>query len=479
MNRYSRSLKPWNWGRAFALALLVASAHVTLSGQTFKTVLSFNGSTGNLSFAPLVQGTNGSLYGTSELGGFDGGGNIFQLNGQGATEYSLCSQGQCTGIDPIAGLVQARNGDFYGTTEYGGTNDDGTVFRMTPGGTFTSVHSFDTATDGTDPVGLIATSSGELYGVTQSGGSNGAGTFFRISPSGDFKTLYNFCSKTNCLDGMVPAGVVQGTDGNFYGTTNYGGNISCGGPSGCGTVFRITPSGNLTTIYTFCPKTGCEDGALPISGVIQASDGTLYGTTKTGGSANFGTVFKVTLSGTLTTLHSFCAQSQCPDGIYPRAGLLHATDGNFYGTTSSGGLGFGTIFRITPSGNLTTLHSFSYPDGENPMAQLIEATNGVLYGTTVNGGVAGGGTVFSLSLNFSPFVEAQTSSGKVGDVVNILGNNLTGATSVTFNGTPAVFIVPASSVITTTVPPGATTGKIEVLTPVGALSSNTSFIVQP
>jgi uncharacterized repeat protein (TIGR03803 family) len=213
--------------------------------------------------------------------------------------------------------------------------------------------------------------------------------------------------------------------------------------------------------------------------VIQASDGALYGTTKTGGSANFGTVFKVTLSGTLTTLHSFCAQSQCPDGIYPEAGLLHATDGNFYGTTSSAGLGFGTIFRITPSGNLTTLHSFSYPDGENPMAQLIEATNGVLYGTTVNGGVAGGGTVFSLSLNFSPFVEAQTSSGKVGDVVNILGNNLTGATSVTFNGTPAVFIVPASSVITTTVPPGATTGKIEVLTPGGALSSNTSFIVQP
>jgi uncharacterized repeat protein (TIGR03803 family) len=220
------------------------------------------------------------------------------------------------------------NGDFFGTTEYGGTDYEGTVFKMTPGGAFTSLHSFDTPTDGTVPVGLLATSSGELYGVTQSGGSNGAGTFFRISPSGDFKTLYNFCSKTNCLDGMVPAGVVQGTDGNFYGTTNYGGNISCGGPSGCGTVFRITPSGNLTTIYTFCPKTGCEDGALPISGVIQASDGTLYGTSKTGGSANFGTVFKVTLGGTLTTLHSFCAKSQCPDGIYPEAGLLHATDGN-------------------------------------------------------------------------------------------------------------------------------------------------------
>jgi uncharacterized repeat protein (TIGR03803 family) len=462
-----------------ALWILFSAAHITLSGQTFKTVLSFNGSNGNLSFAPLVQGTNGSLYGTSQLGGFGEGGNVFQLNGQGATAYSLCSQDQCTGADPIAGLVQARNGDFYGTTEYGGTNDDGTVFRMTPGGTFTSVHSFDTPIDGTVPVGLIATSSGELYGVTQSGGSNGVGTLFRISASGDFKTLYNFCSKSNCLDGTLPAGVIQATDGNFYGTTSYGGNISCGGPNGCGTVFRITPSGNLTTIYTFCLNSGCEDGAFPISGVIQASDTTLYGTTETGGSANGGTVFKLTLSGTLTTLHSFCAQSQCPDGLYPKAGLLHATDGNFYGTTSSGGLDFGTIFRITSTGNLTTLHSFSYPEGENPMAQLIEATNGVLYGTTLNGGVAGVGTVFSLSLNLSPFVEAQTSSGEVGEAVNILGNSLTGASSVTFNGVPAAFAVPESSVITTTVPAGATTGKIEVVTPGGTLTSNASFIVLP
>jgi uncharacterized repeat protein (TIGR03803 family) len=357
---------------------------------------------------------------------------------------------------------------------------------MSPNGDFTLLHSFDW-TDGGSPAALTEAAGGSLYGVTQAGGAfGGGGTVFRITPSGNFTTLHSFCSQSTCPDGAGPAGIVQGADGNFYGTTEQGGNVNCGNPYGCGTVFRITPEGDLTTIYTFCLQSGCPDGSAPLAGLIQASGGDLYGTTGFGGSVSSGgTIFKITTAGTLTTLYAFCSQSQCSDGSKPEAGLLHATDGNFYGTTYSGGLGYGTVFWITPSGVLSTLHSFCQDlhgceEGENPSAALIEGTNGVLYGTTTSGGNENAaGTVFSLSVGLLPFIETQTTSGKVGASVNILGNNLTGTTGVSFNGTPAVFMVPASSVITTTVPAGATSGKIEVVTPGGTLSSNASFTVLP
>jgi uncharacterized repeat protein (TIGR03803 family) len=210
-----------------------------------------------------------------------------------------------------------------------------------------------------------------------------------------------------------------------------------------------------------------------------------------------GTVFKITPGGTLATLYSFCSQSACADGEYPDAGLVRGTDGNFYGTTYSGGAGAngggGTLFRITPDGTLTTLYSFcsqgtpEYPckDGASPFAGLVQATDGNFYGTTYSGGASracgtyGCGTVFSLSVGLAPFVETQPTSGWVGAAVKILGTNLTGATRVMFNGHAAVFTVVSSSLITTTVPAGATTGAVEVVTPSGALSSNVPFRVVP
>ena len=160
-------------------------------------------------------------------------------------------------------------------------------------------------------------------------------------------TLHRF----DGTDGAFPYGLVQATDGNLYGTTNVG------AAQDYGTVFKMTPSGKLTTLHTFCSQSNCTDGARPAAGLVQATDGNLYGTTYEGGANDYGTVFKMTPSGKLTTLHSFCSESNCTDGASPTAGLVQATDGNLYGTTDGGGAnGFGTVFKITPSGKLIANH---------------------------------------------------------------------------------------------------------------------------
>ena len=248
----------------------------------------------------------------------------------------------------------------------------------------------------------------------------------------------------------------------------------------CATTAIALQAQTFTTLQSF----DLTHGADPYAGLVQATDGNLYGTTVGGGAKNYGTVFRIAPSGTLATLYSFCSKSGCTDGGSPYSGLVQATDGNFYGTTLRGGArGVGTVFKITPSGTLTTLYSFcskiGCTDGEYPEAALVQDTNGTFYGTTRTGGAHNYGTVFSLSVGRGPFVETQPTSGKVGAAVKILGTNLTGATSVTFNGTAAVFKVVSSSEITTTVPAGATTGKVKVVTPHGTLFSNVPFRVLP
>jgi len=358
--------------------------------------------------------------------------------------------------------------------------------------TFNSLYSFN-FTDGAYPVApLIQATNGTFYGTTE-GGANpscgvgmwydiGCGTVFKITPGGNLTTLYSFCSQNNCTDGQNPyAGLIRATDGNFYGTTEGG------GANGDGTVFKITPGGKLTTLHSF----DSTDGANPYAGLVQASNGKLYGTTEGGGTSSDGAVFKITPGGKLTALHSFDGT----DGANPYAGLVQATDGNFYGTTSNGGRytlnplttceECGTVFKITPKGKLTTLYSFN-SDGAYPVAPLIQAANGSFYGTTQYGGSGDNcvyylndtcGTVFSLSVGLGPLVETNPTSGKVGAAVNILGTDLTGATNVTFNGTAAVFEVASASLIKTTVPEGATTGTVEVTTPKGTLKSNVVFRV--
>jgi uncharacterized repeat protein (TIGR03803 family) len=380
-------------------ALSVAQTE-SAAGTTFKVLHSFTGTDGDLSFAGLVQGKNGRLYGTTYFGGVNNEGEVFQITTAGKlkTLHSFCSTGDCTdGEYSYAVLVQGADGNFYGTTYLGGSNDDGTIFKMTAKGALTTLHNFAGA-DGSQPLaGLAAGTDGNFYGTTNLGGSHNAGTVFKISPSGEFTSLHSFCSKAACADGQSSyAGLIVATDGNLYGTT------LAGGSHGDGTVFKITNSGSFSTLYSFCSQSGCADGEFPQIGLVQASNGNLYGATLVGGAYGSGTIFELTLSGALTALYSVCSQGGCPDGNYLYAPLTQAQDGNLYGIMQIGGANnSGTIFKITLSGALTTLYSFcsqpSCADGQYPAAGLVQATNGNLYGTTADGGAHSHGTVFSIT----------------------------------------------------------------------------------
>jgi uncharacterized repeat protein (TIGR03803 family) len=421
-------------GCVFAAFLLLA---VSMSAQ-FTTLASFGGSNGATATS-LIQGSDGNFYGTTAAGGANGDGTVFKMTAAGVltTLYSFCPQSGCTDGETPESLMQASNGNFYGTARAGGANGGGTVFQITSAGVLTTLYSFCSqsgCTDGSGPVAaLVQASNGNLYGTTVYGGaistsqcyfdgtgsSNGCGTIFQITPAGVFTTLYSFCSQSSCSDGFGPMGaLMQASNGNLYGTNLSGGYESpeCN-DSGCGTIFEITPGGTLTTLYTFvCTmyRDSCNTGRSPSAGLVQAANGNFYGTTSGGGFYLDGTVFEITPAGALTTLRAFCADSGCTDGSTPLAGLVAATNGNFYGTTSwggantteCGGVGCGTVFEITAAGELTTLYSFcsqsDCTDGQYADAGLVQASNGNLYGITTQGGASGYGTVFSLSLGLTP-----------------------------------------------------------------------------
>jgi len=488
-------------GGALILVTWLIMATVA-SAQTFTTLVNFDGTNGGTTvYVSLVQGRDGNYYGTTEGGGANNEGTVFEITAAGKlrTLYSFCSQGECLdGAAPFAGLVQATDQNLYGTTTGGGAYSisGGTVFKITALGMLTTIYSFcakANCADGVAPEGVLTQAAdGNLYGTTFYGGAGlncplnyySCGTVFKITLGGELTTLYNFCSLADCADGNWPAaGLLQATDGNLYGTTTEG------GAWGGGTVFRITPLGMLTTVYSFCARSNCIDGANPVAGLVQGSDGNLYGTTSRGGAYSLGTVFKITPGGKPRVIYNFCSQANCADGAFPFGPLLQATDGNFYGTTYSGGSdhtdctltpgGCGSVFTITPAGVLTTLHSFDLADGDRPEGGLLQATNGVLYGTTGWGGAWGDGTVFSLDMGLGPFVSFVRGSGAIGATVQILGQGFTGTTSVSFNGATASFTVWANTLLTATVPAGATTGPVTVTTPSGVLTSNVPFRVMP
>jgi uncharacterized repeat protein (TIGR03803 family) len=275
---------------------------------------------------------------------------------------------------------------------------------VAPTQTFTTLANFDSSNGSNPTASLIQGSDGNLYGTTDSGGGGsfcfvhgGCGTIFQITPAGTLTTLYNFCSQSGCTDGIFPyGGLVQGTDGNFYGTT-------IGGGVGNGTVFKITPGGTLTTLHIF----DVNDGGSPRGTLVQGTDGNFYGTTTDGG-ANFeGSVFVITPDGTLTTVASLGANDE---GGAPYAGPIQGTDGSFYGTATSGGIGNGMVFKVTPTGTLTMLYSFcsqsGCTDGTSPFAGLVQGADGNFYGATSSGGdfnacslEQGCGTIFKIGMD--------------------------------------------------------------------------------
>lgn len=470
--------------RCVVLFLLAVGTTILLPAQTVTTIASLNGTVGYEPRGSLVQRADGNFYGTAYQGTFRKSGSVFEVTPSGTLTrmHYFCSRTGCAdGTSPVAGLVVGLNGDYFGATSLGGTDTAaGVIFDISENGTVFTLHSFDGNDGGDVESPLIVGTDGNYYGTSANFGG-GFGTVFKMDENGNLTTLHSF----NGTDGATPfGGLVQGTDGNFYGTTSNGGDFTdCS--DGCGTVFKMTPSGTLTTLHMF----NQADGFNPDVALVQASNGNFYGTTFAGGTGTncfigCGTVFEITPSGTLTTLHNFNGTN----GGNPDAPLIEATDGNLYGTTNGNSVNtgaiVGSVFKMTLGGTLTTLFDFQNGDGQSPEGALVQGTDGNLYGTTTLGGAnfcgAGSvscGTVFKVTTGLSPFVETIPNSGKAARKVVIFGNNLTGASSVTFNGTEAAFTVASATEIKTTVPTGATTGKVEVVTPSGTLSSNVPFQV--
>jgi uncharacterized repeat protein (TIGR03803 family) len=345
--------------------------------------------------ARLIQARDGAFYGTTVNGGDAGSGTVFKLTPPGGAQtfYSFTA-GSSGGAHPEEALVQASNGDFYGTTRNGGSDDKGIVFKITAAGAKTVLHFFGSGDDGANPIaGVIQASDGDFYGTTYYGGAFGEGTVFKVSAAGDYSVLYSF---TGGADGANPAaGLIQGSDGHLYGTTYYG-----GGATDQGTVFRLALTGEETVLHAFGAG---ADGAYADVGMVEGSDGKFYGVTASGGAGNVGTVFAITPAGDETILYSFAGGedgSNPNDGATPSSRLIQANDGNFYGTTFIGGANeVGTIFRISPSGDYAVIYSFggSETGAVYPDSALVQGTGGDFYGTTEYGGEYGLGTVYQIS----------------------------------------------------------------------------------
>jgi uncharacterized repeat protein (TIGR03803 family) len=317
--------------------------------------------------AGLLRDKAGNLYGTTYLGGDTqcpedqyGCGTVFKLDDTGKETVLHKFTGTPDGWFPDAPVVEDDAGNLYGTTQYGGPNAYGAVFKVDKSGRESVLYSFTGGSDGCDPRGVILDSAGNLYGVTEGGGSEscssgGDGVVFKLGATGDFTVLHTFGGS----DGAIPVSVLLlDAGGNLYGTTTYGGNSECGG-SGCGVVFKLSPSGTETVLYTFCSLSNCVDGERPLYGpLVRDSKGNLYGTTIFGGTysdcngGTCGTVFKLDAGGSETVLHNFTGKA---DGDGPEAGLTIDRSGNLYGTTVSGGdlncepsYGCGVVFKITP-----------------------------------------------------------------------------------------------------------------------------------
>jgi uncharacterized repeat protein (TIGR03803 family) len=385
----------------FLAILLLGIFSKTALAETYSILARFDGKNGSAPASSVILDANGNLYGTTSYGPKRLG-TIFKLTPQGMIQ-TLLHFSRNTGNNPVSGLVWGKDGNLYGTTRFGGkspdgNNGDGTIYKLTPGGQYSLLHVFSHP-DGRDPgPSLLLANDGNFYGVTTLGG-----TIYRINSNGNFKVLYQLSGHKK-LEGDHPSSsLIQAKDGFLYGTTDYGGKYNYN----LGTIFKISLDGNFSTIWHFNDKK-LKDGRIPRGGLVEGSDGNLYGTTREGGNHGYGTIFKITPNGNLTTLFHFNGQN----GRYPQTALIEGNKGTFYGTTFYGGnsnqcsYGCGTLFKVTSDGTLTTLINFDGENGSYPAGNLTKDRKGNIYGTTSNGGsnstcpettAKGCGLVFRLS----------------------------------------------------------------------------------
>ena len=395
----------------------------------FTTLYTFTGGeNGAYPKAALIQGSDGALYGTTSAGGgTNSAGTIFRLTTNGVLTTLYSFTGGTDGSDPEAALVEGKDGSFYGTTAGGGTNGQGTLFRITTNGVFSSLYSFGGAGDGGVPeAALTQGDDGTFYGTTFDGGAsgvgtNGWGTIFRCTSAGGLTTLYSFKDGT---DGANPLGrLTFGTDGALYGTASGGGAVVSGVTYQLGTAFRLLTNGTFSILHIFEYP---NQGFVPHAGLAQGMDGALYGTTA---AFNGNGVFRLTTEGDFTVLHPF----DIPD-LAPYGGVVTGKDGNLYGTLSdipflSASFYLPVIFTITTNRTYTILHSFSDLEGSDPYSSLVQGRDGNFYGTTISGGVNRGGTVFVAGPLAAPKVVTQPTSrdGNTGSSIILSANISSGA----------------------------------------------------
>jgi uncharacterized repeat protein (TIGR03803 family) len=475
----------------------------TFYGTSFKiaplgTVTVVNDAITGSPYSGVTLGTDGNFYGTNYDGGLDALGQVYKVTPAGVLT-TLHNFINSDGYYPQSAPIEATNGKFYGTTPYSNNSLTSTVYSITSSGTFSTVHTFTNAEGQNVVAGLVQGTDGSFYGVAQTQGANGYGSIFKMTATGTVTVLHNFSS----TDGAEPTKpLIQASDGNLYGSTIYGGS------AGAGVIFKITPNGTYTVLHNL---TSATDGYQPNASLVQATDGKLYGVTTLGGPLSGGTIYSITTTGTFTVLYSFDA-TNVTNGYEPASPLRQNTNGKFYSDTFYGGTstycsgGCGVIYSLDMGlGAFVSLASTSGKEGAKIgiFGQGFSASSVVKFGGTQATTVTRSGTTYltatvpgaaltgsvtvttgattltsQRTFKVTPtFISFTPPSGPVGTLVTITGTALTQATKVTFNGKSASFTVNSDAQITATVPSGATTGKIAVLTKGGSASSTTSFTV--
>lgn len=434
------------------------------SAQTFSVIHDINCTTDGCDDQqpiPITQGRDGNLYGQMYFGGANNDGTAWKVTPTGALT-NLASFAYPASNTATGGLTLALDGNFYGVDDHGGKNNLGYIFKVTPAGALTTVHDFTSVEGGFDGQPLTLGSDGNLYGIDW----YNCWSFKVTVATGLYANLSNTCPQGNFT------ALTLGTDGRFYGVASSGGTFNKG------FVYNMTTAGKITVVHNF----NGTDGEYPEGNLVQASDGNFYGVTQqTSTNPNAGEIYKMTPAGVVTSLHAFATDGSEGENIV--SGLLAASDGNLYGTTNSGGANNdGTLYKITRTGTFSVLRSFACTaDGCNNWVPLAQRTDGTIFGVSMAGGTNNSGTIYKLaSATFPRFIAVQNYSAKSGSTIDILGNSFTGATAVTFGTVAATsFKVVSSTFITAVVPPTALTSLVSVTTPTGKVSTLKNLKIAP
>jgi uncharacterized repeat protein (TIGR03803 family) len=528
-------LRTVSWGVAL-LGLLGAMPSSAYDVPKLNTLYNFAPADyphiGNFELSPLLQASDGDLYGVSAYGGVNDLGYIYKVSRPTGEITHLHDFGFTDGAIPRGALIQATDGYLYGTTESGGVNQSdycfagkfyneggcGTVFRIGLDGRFTKLHDFYAPDDGyqSSPAsGVVQAGDGNFYGMAMRPYPTTTTSLFRMTSDGSVGVFHLFA--TDSSEGYLSyAGLLKGSASELYGTTSSAGAIAGNATGGCGTVFKAGLDGSfqLLHVFTGAPQSGVGDGCVPWATLVQAKNGSLYGTTNYGGyqkgnciGGGCGVIYRITPSGTESILHRFTASAV--DGEYPQNdGLVQTPDGTLYGATGGNpygdGFGFvplcyvgsgttfscGTLYKIDTADRFTQLAVFGNSDGSYglfPHASPILASDGNLYGATFAGGGWGYGTAYRLVLNpATPILSIDSftpAGGPTGTRVMLAGTGFTGTTQLTFGSgaaaLPAPFVVVSDSVVSALVPAGAQTSALGVTAPRGTTYSPVLFYLQP